>query len=90
MPPKRMGRPPTGGPLKRPINVMLDLRVAEGLRTSGHGNMSVGVALAAEKAGKMIAAKAAAALPDVRPVLSAPVMAWRKAPGGGWGSLLSE
>jgi hypothetical protein len=73
MPTKRMGRPPTGGPLKRPINVMLDLRVAEGLRAYGHGNMSVGVALAAEKAAKTSAAKASAALPDVRPALSAPV-----------------
>jgi hypothetical protein len=50
--PKRMGRPPTGGPVKRSINVMLDLRVAEGLRAYGQGNMSVGTALAAEKAGK--------------------------------------
>jgi|GEM_PF-4490267 len=56
MPPKLMGRPPTGGPVKRIINVRLDLRVAEGLRAHGHGNMPVGVALAAEKAGKTIAA----------------------------------
>jgi len=68
-----MGRPPTGGPLKRPINVVLDLREAEGLRACGHGNMSVGVALAAEEAGKPGAAKASAALPDVRVVLAAPI-----------------
>jgi hypothetical protein len=73
MPPKRMGRPPTGGPVKRPINVMLDLRVAEGLRAYGHGNMSVGVALASEKAGKTIAARASAALPDVRGAFAAPI-----------------
>ena len=41
---------------------MLDLCVAEGLRAYGHGNLSVGVALAAEKAAKTSAANASAAL----------------------------
>ena len=48
--PKRMGRPPTDGPIKRPFNVMLDPRVAEGLRAYGDDNLSIGVALAAAKA----------------------------------------
>jgi hypothetical protein len=70
--PKRLGRPPTGGPLKRPVNVMLDSRVAEGLRAYGDGNLSAGVALAAEKAAQLSAAKVSLALPDVRRVLAAP------------------
>ena len=66
--PKRMGRPPTDGPIKRPFNVMLDPRVAEGLRAYGDDNLSIGVALAAAKA----AARAGmgGALPDVRTAMS--------------------
>ena len=74
--PKRMGRPPTGGPLKRPINVMLDSRVAEGLRVYGDDNLSKGVELAAKNAFRADKAELAA-LPDVR----VPLAEGRKPPG---------
>lgn len=38
--PKRLGRPSSDGPVKRPFNVMLDSRVADGLRAYGDGNLS--------------------------------------------------
>jgi len=67
-PRKRLGRPPTNRPLKRPVNVMLDPRVAEGLRAYGAGNLSGGVALAAQNAGERVGAKRA--LPDVRAAMA--------------------
>jgi hypothetical protein len=66
--PKRMGRPPTDGPIKRPFNVMLDPRVAEGLRAYGDDNLSIGVALAAAKAAERAGMRGA--LPDVRTAMS--------------------
>jgi uncharacterized protein (DUF4415 family) len=66
--PKRKGRPPTDGPIKRPFNVMLDPRVAEGLRAYGDDNLSIGVALAAAKAAER--AGMGGALPDVRTAMS--------------------
>ena len=69
-PRKRAGRPPTDGPIKQPISVTLDSRVAEGLRKYGDNNLSNGVGLAVAEATDR--AGLAAALPDVRAVLAAP------------------
>ena len=63
---KRMGRPPTGRPTKRPVSVMLDVHVAEALRGYGDGNLSAGVALAAAKARRASGAKRPRPLPEVR------------------------
>jgi hypothetical protein len=68
---KRMGRPPTGQPTKRPVSVMLDVRVAEALRAYGDGNLSVGVALVASKARRAGGAKRPRPLPEVRVCASA-------------------
>lgn len=69
---KRLGRPPTGRPVKRPINVMLDERIAEGLRVYGDDNLSVGVARAAAAAAERGGAAPLTALPDVRRVMAGP------------------
>jgi hypothetical protein len=63
---KCVGRPPTGRPIKRPINVMFDERVAEGLRAYGDDNLSVGVARAAAATAERAGSAPLKALPDLR------------------------
>ena len=67
---KRRGRPPTGRPVKRPVQVMLDERVAEALRVYGDDNLSIGVALAAAKAAARVGIDALKPLPDVRTAMA--------------------
>ncbi len=69
---KRMGRPPTGRPIKLPITVMFDERVAEGLRAYGGDNLSVGVARAAAAAAERAGTAPLKALPDVRDAMAGP------------------
>jgi uncharacterized protein (DUF4415 family) len=65
-----MGRPPTGRPIKRPINVMLDERIADALRTYGDDNLSAGVARAAAAAAERGGTAPPTALPDVREAMA--------------------
>ena len=67
---KRLGRPRTGRPIKRPINVMLDQRVAEGLRAYGDDNLSLGVARAATAAAERAGTAPLRALPDLRDAMA--------------------